>query len=151
MTTAGSEVRIRPPMWARVTYGVFLVVWVALFVGFVRPAGLAALTTVALVVAVASTARLMVMGVRGTADGRLVVRNQLSTRTFRRADLADAVVDRASWFGLPGSGWTVWLVLRDGSRHRVQFTERAFRAAFGARLDEQADRIRAGIAAGDTP
>ncbi len=95
------------------------------------------------VFAVALAARMSVMGAVGTADGRLTVRNQFTTRDFHRDELADAVVDRAD--GRFGTGWTVWLVLHDGFRHRAQLTEAPFRPGFNGALDCHAARLRAWI------
>jgi hypothetical protein len=143
--------RIRQPAWARVVGVAFLAVWLWIWSRQLDAGHPAVLVWGLAAFAVAVTARMLVMGVEGTADGRLVVRNQLRTRTFRREELADAVVDRASRLGMPGSGWTVWLVLQDGSRHRVQFTEAPFRSGFAERLERPAEQIRRWIAADSRP
>ena len=145
MTAADPELHIRPPLWARAWIVVFLPVWI--WVSFSQSDGPGAVLFAAFGVALG--ARLFVMGAVGTADGRLTVRNQFTTRTFYRDELADAVVDRAD--GRIGTGWTVWLVLRDGSRHRVQLTEVPFRPGFDGALAREAARLRAWIQAPGHP
>ena len=141
MTTIGPALRIRPPLWARAALALFAVAWVVLWLTGLRDQRIGwILAPAGLVI----TYRTATMGVVGTPDGRLVVRNQLYTRTFRREDLADAVVDRAARGGWP-SGWVVWLAERDGSRSRVQVTEAPVRSALGARLDETAEQLRGWI------
>jgi hypothetical protein len=143
--------RIRQPAWARVVFAAFVPVWLWIWFTQQDAGHPAPLVWAVAAFAVAVGARMFVMGVDGTADGRLVVRNQLWTRTFRREELADAVVDRGSRLGLAASGWTVWLVLQDGSRHRVQLTEAPFRTGFAGRLERQAEEIRRWIVADSRP
>jgi hypothetical protein len=88
-------------------------------------------------------ARMFVMGAVGTSSGRLTIRNQFTTRTFHRDELVDAVVDRAD--GRFGTGWTVWLLLHDGSRHHVQLTEAPFLPGFNKSLEPHAAWLRAWI------
>jgi hypothetical protein len=82
-------------------------------------------------------------GCRGQCRRAVDRRNQFSTRTFWPHELADAVVDRAERHF--GTGWTVWLVLRDGSRHPIQLTETPFRRGFTQRLERDAAAVRAWI------
>ncbi|MGY1692454.1 hypothetical protein [Geodermatophilus sp. SYSU D01105] len=138
MTTADPELRLRPPLWARAWIGAFLPVW--LWIWFSQSDGQGAVGWLVAAFGVALGARMVVMGAVGTADGRLTVRNQFTTRTFRRDELADAVVDRAA--GRLGGGWAVWLVLRDGSRHRVQLTEVPFLPGSTGRLARDAARLQ---------
>ena len=98
---------------------------------------------------VALGARMFVMGAVGTPDGRLTVRNQFTTRTFHRDELADALVDQAD--GRFGTGWTVWLILHNGSRHRVQLTEAPFRPGCNGVLERHAARLRTWIHAPGGP
>jgi hypothetical protein len=137
---------IHPPLWARAWIVVFLPVWSWIF--FQQADGSAAVGWLVAAFGVALGARMFVMGAVGTADGRLTVRNQFTTRTFHRTELADAVVDRAGRFG---AGWSVWLVLHDGSRHRVQLTETPFRRGFTGVLERNAARLRAWIQAHGRP
>ena len=99
--------------------------------------------TAVLVIAVAagSAARMVVLGVTGTADGRPTVRDPWSTRTFQRAEIAGVEVDRAD--GRSSTGWVAWLRLADGSRHRLDVTRVPFRTPFPGRLDRDAAAIRA--------
>lgn len=145
VTAADSELHIHPPAWARGWIVVFLPVWI--WIAFQQSDGASSWLFAAFGVALG--ARLFVMGAVGTADGRLTVRNQFTTRTFHRQELADAVVDRAD--GRFGTGWTVWLVLRDGSRHRVQLTEAPFRPNGNGALARDAARLRAWIQAPGQP
>jgi hypothetical protein len=138
VTSAGSELRIRPPLWTRAWIILFLPVW--LWIWFQQSDGSGAVGWLVAVFGVALGARMFVMGAVGTADGRLTVRNQFRTRTFHRDELVDAVVDRSD--GRLGAGWTVWLILRDGSRHRVQLTEVPFRPGFNGVLARNATRLR---------
>jgi hypothetical protein len=80
-------------------------------------------------------------------DGRLTVRTQCTTRTFHRDELTDAVAGRADVRS--GTGWTVWLIRQDGSRHRVQLTEVPFRPGFHGALTRQTTQLRAWIQAPD--
>ncbi|SFF64026.1 hypothetical protein SAMN05216574_12061 [Blastococcus tunisiensis] len=127
---------IRPPRWVRLVGPVVLLAWLSVFVvqergsGFLVVGGLIALA-VAVVVG-----RLLVTSVIGTADGRLTVRNTWSTRTFLRPDLLGVEVDRA------GRGWAVWLVLDDGTRHRLDVTEVPFLGPSSATLERQAGAVR---------
>lgn len=59
------------------------------------------------------------------------------------------MVDRAN-HGFP-TGWTVWLVLHDGSRHRVRLTEAPFLPGFIDTLQHHAARLRAWIYAPGRP
>ncbi|RBY81270.1 hypothetical protein DQ239_01255 [Blastococcus sp. TF02-09] len=101
MPDAEPELHIRPPLWARVWIVLFLPVWL----GIILANGPGAIGWVLAAFGVALGARMFVMGAVGTPDGRLTVRNQFTTRTFHRDELADARVDRAN--GRFGSGWTV--------------------------------------------
>lgn len=148
---ADGTLRIRPSLWARVAPLAFAAVWVVLFLTRIAGSLSWPVQVLGVVFAVGTSARMAVMGVDGTPDGRLVVRNQLRTRTFRRADVADAVVDRGSMLGLPLSGWRVWLIGTDGSRHLVQITEAPFRAGFEQRLQRHAEEIRRWLTADDRP
>jgi hypothetical protein len=127
---------IRPPGWVRVLGPVLLLAWLSVFLaqergsGFLVVGGLIALAVAAVV------GRLLFTGVVGTADGRLTVRNTWSTRTFDRVDVRGAGIDRS------GRGWAVWLVLEDGTRHRLDVTEVPFLGPSSATLDRQAAAIR---------
>ncbi len=145
MTPAGRpEVDVGLPLWARVCIVVFTPLWLWIWFMSLRsgeagfPAWFIGAGGLALV------CRMWFIGAAGSADGRLTVRNQFSTRTFSREELADAVIDRAN--GARGLGWSVWLVLRDGSRHQVQLTQAPFRAGlFERALERDAAKLRAWI------
>ncbi len=147
MSAPDPRLHIHPPLWARAWIVVFLPVW--LWIVFQQSAGPGIVGWLFAAFGVALGARMFVMGAVGTPDGRLTVRNQFTTRTFRRDELADAVVDRAD--GGFGGGWTVWLMLHDGSRHRVQLTEVPFRPGFTSALERHAVRLRTWIHAPDSP
>lgn len=148
MTSTDAPLRIRPPLWARVFVVLFVPFW--LWIWFTqRSEGADVVGWLVAAFGVALAVRMLVMGVVGTADGRLTVRNQFTTRTFDRTELADAVVDRAD--GRIGTGWTVWLVLRDGGRHRIQLTETPFLPGFKTLLARDAARVRTWIQAGNRP
>ena len=142
VTTAADSLRLRLPVWARAWIVVFLPVWgwFALLHG--DGAGdLSGLAVLVLALALAFGARMLVLGVTGTADGQLTVRNHWSTRTFRRAEIAGVEVDRAD--GRSGTGWAAWLRLTDGSRHRLDVTQVPSRTLFSGRLDRDTAAIRA--------
>ena len=142
MTRTGEPLAIRPPDWARVLGPVFLVAWLAVFLVEERARGefLVPAVVIALVVA-AVIGRMLFTSVIGTADGRLTVRNTWSTRTFARADILGVGVDRAG--GRGGRGWAVWLLLDDGTRHRLDVTEVPFLGPSSATLERQAAAVRA--------
>lgn len=107
------------------------------------------------VVGVAFGVRMYIGGATGSADGRLVVRNQWSTASFARTDITGAVVDRAR--GRMSAGQAVWLELAAGGRHRIDVTEVPFRGPSGGRLDRDLEAVRTWLAgrphpsgAGDT-
>ena len=137
-----SQVRIHPPVWARAWILVFQPFWI--WIAFEQSDG--AVSWLFTTFGVALGGRLFVMGAVGTSDGRLTVRNEFTTRTFRRDQLADAVVDRAD---VRSGGWTVWLTFQDGSRHRVRMTEVPFRPGSNGTLTRQAAQLRAWIRAPD--
>jgi hypothetical protein len=141
MPAAEQDLHIHPPLWARLWIVVFLPAW--LWIVFQQSDGPGIVGWLVAAFGVALGARMFVMGAVGTSDGRLTIRNQFTTRTFHRDELADAVIDRAH--GRFGTGWTVWLVLHDGSRHHVQLTETPFRPGFISALERHAARLRAWI------
>jgi hypothetical protein len=147
VTAVDPELRIRPPLWARAWIVLFLPAWLWILFQQSDPPGVVGWLVAALGVALG--VRMVVMGAVGAPDGRLTVRNQFTTRTFSRDELADAVVDRAD--GRFGAGWSVWLVLRDGSRHRVQLTDVPFRPGFTGVLERHAAALRAWIHAPGRP
>jgi hypothetical protein len=147
VTGPATEVRIEPPLWARAWIVVFVLVWVWIWTTRIESPG--AVGWLAGVAVLALSARMWVMGAVGTADGRLTVRNQFSTRTFRREEIADVTIDRAH--GPVGFGWTVWLTLQDGSRHQIQLTQTPFRTGFLGHLERDAGRLRAWMRATGAP
>ncbi len=142
MTTTDEPLSIRPPGWVRLLGPVFLVLWLSVILFQEQPRGgfLVPAVVIALLVA-AVVGRMLFSSVIGTADGRLTVRNTWSTRTFVRDDVLGVEIDRAG--GRSGRGWAVWLVLDDGTRHRLDVTEAPFLGPSAATLERQADAVRA--------
>jgi hypothetical protein len=139
VTRTDEPLAIRPPAWVRVLGPLFLAGWLSVFV--LRPGGIPVLGVVVALLAAAVVGRLFLASAIGTADGRLTVRNVWSTRTFLRGDIRSAGVDRAA--GRGGRGWAVWLLLDDGTRHRLDVTEVPFLGPSSATLERQAAEVRA--------
>ncbi len=142
MTRTDEPLVIRPPGWVRALGPVFLVSWLSVFLvqegardEFLAPGAVIAFLVAAVV------GRMLFTSVIGTGDGRLTVRNTWSTRTFVRDDVLGVEIDRAG--GRSGRGWAVWLVLDDGTRHRLDVTEAPFLGPSAATLERQADAVRA--------
>jgi hypothetical protein len=133
---------IRPPDWVRVLGPVFLAgwLWVLLVQERARDEFLAPAMVLAVLIA-AVVGRMLFTSVVGTGDGRLTVRNTWSTRTFVRDDVLGVEVDRAA--RRAGRGWALWLLLDDGTRHRLDVTEVPFLGPSSATLQQQADAVRA--------
>ena len=142
MTTTDAQLTLRPPWWVRAIGAVFIVFWGYLFF-FQREfrGGHVVIGTVVAVVAVVFVVRLLFLSVIGTADGRLTVRNSWSTRTFQRDQVDGVEIDRAN--GRFGQGWTLWLRLSDGARHRIDVTQAPSRTLFARSLERNADKLRA--------
>jgi len=139
VTRTDEPLTIRPPAWVRVLGPLFLAGWLSVFV--LRAGGVPVLGVVIALLAAAVVGRLFFTSAIGTADGRLTVRNVWSTRTFPRVEIRSAGVDRAARRG--GRGWAVWLLLEDGTRHRLDVTEVPFLGPSSATLERQAAAIRA--------
>jgi hypothetical protein len=144
VTTTNEQLALRSPGWVRALGAVFPVVWVYPFFSqaesredFLLPGAVIAVIVVAFVL------RTVFCSVVGTADGRLTVRNRWSTRTFLREEVDGVGIDRAD--DRHGRGWAVFLVLADGSRHRLDVTEAPFLGPFLGRLERQADEVRAWV------
>jgi len=135
--TTGEELALRPPGWARLLGPVLLAAWLSVFV--LQQDRVLVLGLVIALLAAAVVGRLFFTSAVGTADGRLTVRNVWSTRTFTRADIVSAGVERAGRRG----GWAVWLLLDDGTRHRLDVTEVPFLGPSSATLERQAAAVRA--------
>jgi hypothetical protein len=129
---------LRPPGWVRLLGPILLAAWVAVFV--LERDRVPVLGVVLALLAAVVVGRLFFLSVVGTADGRLTVVNTWSTRRFRREQIEDVEIDRA---GRTGRGWAVWLVLDDGTRHRLDVTEAPFLGPASATLARQADAVRA--------
>ena len=141
MTTTDEPLAIRPPAWVRALGPVFLVVWLSVFLVEQRARDEFLVPGVAIALLVAAiVGRRLCSSVIGTADGRLTVRNNWSTRTFVRQEIEGVEIDRAG--GRSGGGWAVWLWLADGTRHRLDVTEAPFLGPFAATLERQADEVR---------
>ncbi len=142
MTRTDEPLVIRPPGWVRLLGPLFLILWLSVFLveERARDGFLSAAVVIALLVA-ALVGRMLFTSVIGTGDGRLTVRNVWSTRTFDRLDILGVEIDRAG--GRGGRGWAVWLVLDDGTRHRLDVTEVPFLGPSSATLERQAGAVRA--------
>ena len=145
MTSADSQLALRPPLVTRV----FFVVWVlfviiSLAVNF-RPddAGSWAGTIVFASFGTLLAWRLSRQGAFGTDDGRLVVRNLLRTTTVRREDIIEAAAARVRR-GTPGagSGWAVHLRLRTGEFVRLDVTQVPLRGPLRRRLERHEAAVR---------
>jgi hypothetical protein len=143
VTRTDEPLDLRPPAWVRLLGPVLLVVWLWVFLLKDRD-GFPLLGVAIALLAAAVVGRLFFTSVIGTADGRLTVRNLWSTRTFLRADIRSAGVDRAG--GRSGRGWAVWLLLDDGTRHRLDVTEVPFLGPSSTTLERQAAAVRAWVA-----
>ncbi len=141
MTTTDEPLAIRPPGWVRLLGPVLLAGWLSTFLVQEEARGgfLVLGVVVALLVATV-VGRLLFSSVIGTDDGRLTVRNTWSTRTFAREDVLGVEIDRAG--GRAGRGWAVWLVLDDGTRHRLDVTEVPFLGPSSTTLERQAGAVR---------
>ena len=143
MTSTGRQLAFRPAGWVRALGAVFVVAWLHAFLSDPPPGYYLAPGAILTVLVVAFLARVAVCGVIATADGRLTVRNVWSTRTFRREEVDVVGIDRADgWLG-SGRGWALFLVLDNGSRHRLDVTEVPSLGPRLGRLERQADEIRA--------
>jgi hypothetical protein len=138
VTATHEQLALRSPRWVRAFGVVFPVAWVYPFFArselrgdFLVPVGVIAVLVVAVVV------RTVFCSVVGTADGRLTVRNRWSTRTFVRAEVDGVGIDRAN-----GRGWAVFLLLADGSLHRLDVTEVPFLGPFLGKLERDAAAVR---------
>ncbi len=142
MTRTDEPLVIRPPGWVRALGPVVLVGWLSVFLfqEGARDEFLAPGVVIAFLVATA-VGRMLFTSVIGTGDGRLTVRNNWSTRTFVRDEIEGVEIDRAG--GRTGRGWAVWLLLDDGTRHRLDVTEVPFLGPSHAALDRQAHAVRA--------
>ena len=139
MTTTDVPLAIRPPGWVRVLGPVLLAVWLSVFLLQDRD-GFPVLGVAVALLAAAVVGRLFFTSVIGTADGLLTVRNLWSTRTLPRGDIRSVGVDRAG--GRAGRGWAVWLLLDDGTRHRLDVTEAPFLGPSSVTLEQQAAAVR---------
>ncbi|MCF6745983.1 hypothetical protein E9529_17210 [Blastococcus sp. KM273128] len=141
MTSADEPLAIRPPTWVRVLGPVLLGLWLGEVVLRPQAWGRLLVPVVALTCLVAVVVgRMLSWSVVGSTDGRLTVRNTWSTRTFLRSEITAVGIDRA---GRPGRGWAVFLLLDDGTRHRLDVTEAPFFGPFHETLERQAAAVRA--------
>ena len=138
VTTTAPRLALHPPAWTRVLV-VLSAAAVPFYVRFVidpvRGDRSWLVAAGAFLVTAALSWRLARLAALGTADGRLVVRNYL--RTVDRRDVDRVVIDAAR------IGWSVQLELVDGSVVPLDATGTPLRPLFGARLERQADAVRA--------
>lgn len=120
MGSSESPVVIRPPAWVRVYVSIFLVVWVGVdvFTTMIRHHGSSVPVGIVFIgFALTLGSRLLSLGVSELANGDLRVRNNVSTRTLRRADVEEFR------FGLAGgtrlSGRTVQALLVDATTYSI--------------------------------
>ena len=124
--TAGPAVRIRMPLFARIVAGVMAVGAPVVFGSQIirgfkdGPTVWLLALPVFLVLWETVVVRTALVGVSGTADGRLVVRNQFQTRTFERHQIEDVRRSSGGPFG-PTQG-ALQLLLTDGSVLMLQAT-----------------------------
>jgi len=140
-------VEIRTPLFARIASGVMAVVGVVLLaadlvVGGVRNSDWAAALFLSafLVVWLTIVVRTARMAVLSTPDGRLLVRNQLRSRTLDRSEIED--VRRSSGGFLSGSMVGLQLLLTDGS---VLALQAVLPPLFGFRrqtVEQQQEQLR---------
>ncbi len=144
MATTGEQLALRPPAWVRALGAAAVAGWLYAFLSD-PPAGRYLLPGALLtVLVIAFLLRVAVCSVVATADGRLTVRNIWSTRTFPREDVEVVGIDRADGWLRRGRGWALFVVLADGSRHRLDVTEAPSLASTSlVRLEQQAAAIRA--------
>jgi hypothetical protein len=140
-------VEIRPPLVARIVAGLMAVAGVLVILAPVLPAATrsgdwgpvlppAAFVAVWLTIIVRTAG----MAVRSTPDGRLVVRNQLRTAAYARAEIED-VRRSGSGFLSPTRG-ALQLLLRDGTVQTLQVTALGPFGLGRARADEQQQALR---------
>ncbi len=143
MTATNEQLALRPSGWVRALGGVVVVAWLHTFLSDPPPGGYLVPGALLTALVVAFLARVAVCSVIASEDGRLTVRNVWSTRTFTRSEVDVVGIDRADgWLG-SGRGWALFLVLADGSRHRLDVTEAAsLGPLLLARLERQAEEIR---------
>ena len=141
MPTTDEPLAIRPPTWVRVLGPALLAAW--LWVFLFQRGDVLALGGVIALLAAAVVVRLFFTSVIGRADGRLTVRNLWSTRVFTQEEIHGVEIDRAG--GRSGRGWAVWLVLDDGTRHRLDVTEVPFLGPSSTTLEQQAGEVRAWV------
>jgi hypothetical protein len=138
----GQQVALRLSGWVRALGAAFAVVWPCTFFADPPPGYYLLPGAVLTVLVVLFLLRVTVCSVIATADGRLTVRNIWSTRTFRREEVDLVGIDRADGWLRADRGWALFLVLADGSRHRLDVTEVASPGPVRGRLERQADEIR---------
>ncbi|RBY92196.1 hypothetical protein DQ244_07830 [Blastococcus sp. TBT05-19] len=123
MTSTDAAFTLRMPTWARVWLVVFPLLVVAALLSPLPLRGDPGVPVRVLFAGavIALSARMWVMGAVGRADGRLVVRNQLTTRTYAREEVAGAGIGRER------GGRVVVLELADGSTRSLDVTLRPLR------------------------
>jgi len=142
VTEPVADLALRPPTWLRAFVAVFPIAFAAFFLVAVRPDGPVWIGAVAVFVFAPLLAwRQFRLAAIGTADGRLVVRNQWRDRTLDRAAVAEVGVDRRAG----STNRSVTLRLRDGSALRLDVTETPFAGPFRGRLDRQAAAVQAWV------
>lgn len=134
MTALAPDLVLRPRPWIRGFLVVFPIAFAASYLLVVRPEGPVWVDALIVFVFAPLLAwRLFRLAAVGTADGRLVVRNQWRDRTVHRDDVDRVVIGRSR-----NRGGSVHLELADGSTLELDVTEVPFRPLFGARLERSA-------------
>jgi hypothetical protein len=140
-------VAIRTPLVARIVSGLMAVVGVVLIggdllVGGVRNSDWAATLFLSafLVVWLTIVVRTALMAVLSTPDGRLLVRNQLRSRTLDRSEIED--VRRSAAGLLNGSFSGLQLLLTDGSVLALQASAPPFLGFRKRAVEQQQEQLR---------
>ena len=149
MTTTDGHLALRTPAWVRTLGAVLVLGWMYPLVHDPPPPGFVLVGGILAVLLTVFVVRASVCQAVATADDRVSVRNVWSTRTFSRDEIDGVVIDRAD--GSFREGWAVCLVLRDGSRCRLDVTAVPFLGPARDRLERQADAVRAWVAGGPQP
>lgn len=147
VTTTDVVIELRPPRVAQVLFAASLVVAAAMVVLFVRDiAGEGPLTVlfpVVLIGIVAFNAATALSWARGDAAGCLTVRNRFTTRRLHRSDVDRVITGRQAGFGSPRR---LELLLVDGDTLQLVATEVPPLPGLRARLERQAEELRAWVA-----
>lgn len=136
VTVLEAPVALRTPGWARVLGAASVPVAIGVVVAGALPRDLVLLGYGLLGLAVLVLVWSARVRVDATADGRLIVRNALTTLTVPREDVGSVEIDDA---GPTGRGWAVFVRTHDDLRFRLDVTLTPFRTP----LERHAGALRA--------